>query len=751
MSKLKNNWDKIALGAILLLAAVLSIWGIWNSGYGNEFYAASVKSMLTSFKNFFFVSLDSSGFVTVDKPPVSLWIQAIFAKVLGFYGWSVILPQGLAAVGSVFFLNLTVKRHFGKAAGLLSALALALSPIFIAVARTNNTDSILVFFMVLSTWAMMKAADKGSLKWLTLSTIFLGVAYNAKTLQAFLILPALFAGYFFTAETTWKKRFFHMVAATIILIAVSLSWSVIVDLTPATMRPYVDNSSKNSELELAINYNGLQRLTGQNRGGSAQAGIPGAQADGAFSSAFGDAPNANETPRQDAITAPNQQSGTAARPSTGSAAGGNTNSPAGTTSAAPSTSFFGMIAGRGFNMFSHGTQGILRMFNSDLGGQDSWLLIFGLFAVIMLLLAARKKREPDKQKRMLFLRNTIIWGGSLITMVIWFSVAQFFHEYYIATLAPFLAALVGIGLTEMWRLFKEDGKLGYILTISFAATIAVQALMLFYWPVYARILIPAVLLITGVPIIILTIFRAIHRQLPARVPQFLITLAVAGILLTPAVWTGYSLVGRVNAQLPTAGPSTTGFGAMMNRDGAQFNVPNDRTQRETPAPNETAPPRAGDEGTEIPSGGYSTERSGAPSNGEAIPYGGISGGTMPSGGAGVSSVNSGMISYLLKNYNGEKWLVAVPDSKTAATFILATDKAAMAVGGFGGGTKILTVSRLEEMVKNHELRYFLLTGIGMGNDEVSAWIRQHGKAVSSSEYRGGTSVGMGGTLYDLYS
>jgi hypothetical protein len=184
---------------------------------------------------------------------------------------------------------------------------------------------------------------------------------------------------------------------------------------------------------------------------------------------------------------------------------------------------------------------------------------------------------------------------------------------------------------------------------------------------------------------------------------------------------------------------------MMSRGMAQFSTQADRAQRETDIPDDGVSDR-------------NQNSDGETRDGTAPDRGTVPSRTMPSAPSGSpnlggfeTGVSNGMISYLLKNYNGEKWLVAVPDSKTAATVILATDKAAMSVGGFGGNTKILTVARLEEMVKNHELRYFLLTGMGMGNDEVSAWVKQHGKVVSSSEYSGGSSIGLSGTLYDLYS
>ncbi len=750
MDTLKKHREGLALGAILVLAGVLSIWGVWKSGYGNEFYAACVKSMLTSFKNFFFVSLDSSGFVTVDKPPVSLWIQALFAKVLGFSGWSVIMPQGLAAVASCWLLHRTVKRHFGVGAGLLSALALALSPIFIAVSRTNNTDSILILFMVLSTWAMMHAADRGSFKWLTLSVVFLGIAYNAKTLQAFLILPALFAGYLFTAETTLKKRFLHLSAAAAILIAVSLSWSLIVDLTPADKRPYVDNSSTNSELELALNYNGLQRLTGMIRGGAKTSDANTQAAPGAGS-------RADDGGDPGAVVNPGQNDGDEgdAASRDGNAFSRNADG-AMTAPGMPGegNNFDGAAPRAGGNgMFSHGTQGLLRMFNSDLGGQDSWLLSFGLFIIVVLLLMARKKREPERGKRMLYIRNAVIWGGSVLTMVLWFSVAQFYHEYYIATMAPFLAALVGIGVTQLWNLYKSEEKMGYLLPLGFALAAVTQVLMLSYWPRYARVLIPAVLVLSVLPVAVLCTARLLRRRLPGKAPEVLISLAVAGILLTPAVWSGYCLVGRVNAMIPTAGPSASSFGGAANRMAPPQSGTRTGSERELPESNNVPSERSGDSyGGVLPDapGGEGAAPS-APENGGGPSAGGSPGSGAAAGGGNANGVSNAMISYLLSNYNGEKWLVAVPDSNTAASIILATDKAVMSVGGFGGGTKILTLSSLQEMIKNHELRYFLISGTSMGGgDEISAWVRQHGKAVSASEY-GASSGGTGGTLYDLYS
>ena len=153
MFKKGITWDQVILAMILALAGFLSLYAVWNEGYGNQYYAAAVKSMLTSFHNFFFVSFDGGGFVSVDKPPLGLWIQALSALIFGFQGWSLILPQALAAVISTALVYHLVRRSFGNPAGLIAALVFALTPILAAVSRTNNFDTMVVLFVLLAAWA----------------------------------------------------------------------------------------------------------------------------------------------------------------------------------------------------------------------------------------------------------------------------------------------------------------------------------------------------------------------------------------------------------------------------------------------------------------------------------------------------------------------------------------------------------------------------------------------------------------------
>jgi 4-amino-4-deoxy-L-arabinose transferase-like glycosyltransferase len=256
-----------ALLLIMALAGFLSFYAIGQEGYGNQYYAAAVKSMLTNRHSFFYASFDSAGYVTVDKPALGLWLQALSAAIFGFHGWSLILPEALSAVISVALTYHLVQRFAGKAAGLVSALILALTPILIAVSRTNNLDSSLIMVLLLAAWAMVVAAERGSFKLLLLSVALVGLGFNIKMLQAFMVLPGLYLVYLGTAPVRVGKRIGQLAAATTVLLVVSLSWAVVVDLTPAEQRPYIGSSKTNSVIELALGYNGLQRLTGRGSDG----------------------------------------------------------------------------------------------------------------------------------------------------------------------------------------------------------------------------------------------------------------------------------------------------------------------------------------------------------------------------------------------------------------------------------------------------------------------------------------------------
>src|SRR5215472_13957763 len=255
-------WHRRALALIAVVASFCDFFQLWRNGYGNLYYAAAIRSMLESWHNFFFVSFDPGGFVTVDKPPLGFWIQAASAKLFGFSAFSILLPEALAGVLSVLVLYVLVRRVFGPAAGLLAALFLAITPVSVVTNRNNTIDSLLVLTVLLAAYAVMRAVEAGSLRWLLLSAVLVGLGVNIKMLEAYLVVSALALVYLLGAPLGWWKRLWHLAVAGLAMLAVSLSWVLAVDLTPASARPYVGSSGSNSELALALGYNGIERLLG---------------------------------------------------------------------------------------------------------------------------------------------------------------------------------------------------------------------------------------------------------------------------------------------------------------------------------------------------------------------------------------------------------------------------------------------------------------------------------------------------------
>src|SRR5437762_6933753 len=260
-------WHRLALGGIMLISIFMNFFQLGQNGFGNLYYAAGIRSMLDNWHNFFFVSYDPGGFVTIDKPPLGFWLQVVSAKLLGFTPFSVFLPQAIAGVLSVLLLYYLVRRHFGVIAGLLAALALALSPISVVTNRNITIDSTLALVLLVGAWAVLKAAETGRLRWLLLSAAIVGIGFNVKMLEAYLVVPAYILLYLLAAPISLWKRVGHLALAGALLLVISLSWVVAVDLVPASQRPYVGSTQDNSELSLALGYNGIQRLLGGFRGG----------------------------------------------------------------------------------------------------------------------------------------------------------------------------------------------------------------------------------------------------------------------------------------------------------------------------------------------------------------------------------------------------------------------------------------------------------------------------------------------------
>lgn len=248
--------------AIMLLSLGLYLYNIESLGDANAYYMAAVKSMLMSWKNFFFVAAEPGGSVTVDKPPLGLWIEAVFAYFLGVSGFSVSLPNILAGILGIPLLYVMVKKYMGALAGIVAALVMAFTPVFVATNRNNTMDGMLVFFLLLAAWTFIRATETGKLRWVLAGAFIVGLGFNIKMLQAFLPLPAFYALYFFGSKEGWLRKFVNLGIGTVLLLVVSLSWAVIVDLTPTDQRPYIGSSGDNTVMGLITGHNGTSRLFG---------------------------------------------------------------------------------------------------------------------------------------------------------------------------------------------------------------------------------------------------------------------------------------------------------------------------------------------------------------------------------------------------------------------------------------------------------------------------------------------------------
>ena len=503
-------WHGLALAAILILSAFLNVYGLTGEGYSNNYYSAAVKNMLTSWSNFFFVSFDA-GFVSVDKPPLGLWIQTANAWLFGFSGWSLLLPQAVAGVLSVALIYYLVRRTFGPIAGLLSALALAFTPIMVATSRNNTMDMLVVLFVLLAAWAFVLAAERGSLSLLLLGVALVGLGFNTKTLQAFLVLPAFYLLYLLTARASWRRRFVHLGVATVVLLAVSLSWAVAVDLTPPDQRPYVGGSEGDSALNLAFGYNGLERLLGRSDG-------PGGPPPGGGGKA-GDGKAAEKSPD----TKGGDEGGT---PKGGPGGGGP-----------------GSVG-------ENGEPGPLRLLNQQNAGQIGWLLPLTVVGLVAAGWQRRLRLPLDRQHAAL-----VMWGTWLFTAAVYFSISGYGHRHYLVMLAPAVAALVGIGAVALWKDYRSLGWRGWLLPLTLVGMAAVQAYVLFDYAVWRAWLIPA---IAGICLVAAGILVLVRLRAPMRIGTYAVGAATAGILallVAPAAWAAYdTLSSQGGGGLPAAGP-----------------------------------------------------------------------------------------------------------------------------------------------------------------------------------------------------
>ncbi|EDY56397.1 MULTISPECIES: glycosyltransferase family 39 protein [Streptomyces] len=648
------RWARPAFLGLLAATLLLYLYNLSSSGYANSFYSAAVQAGSQSWKAFFFGSLDAGNAITVDKPPASLWPMELSVRIFGLNSWAILAPEVLMGVGSVAVVYASVRRRFGPAAGLIAGAVLALTPVAALMFRFNNPDAMLALLMALACYLVVRALEDGRTKWLLWAGAAIGFAFLAKTLQAFLILPPLAIVYAVCAPVSVKKRFGQLAAATAALVVSGGWWVAVVELWPASSRPYIGGSQNNSFLELTFGYNGFGRLSGDE---------------------------------------------------TGSVGGG----------------------GGGGGTGQWGATGWDRMFNSEIGGQISWLLPAALILLVAGLVATRKLKRTSVTRG-----SFLVWGGSLLmTMVVFSYMAGIFHQYYTVALAPYIAAVIGMGAGILWEKRAELWA-----SITLAASVVASAswsyLLLDRTSDYLPWL-KYLILIGGLVAALGLIFAG---RLNHRLALAAASLGLVAALAGPTAYTISTLQEGHTGSIVTAGPAGAsmmggggGPGGGGGRGGFGGAMPGGQGQQGQGRQNGNGTggfPGGGMPGQNQQNGNGSTPNQ---QGGRAGGVGGLLNG---------ASVTSEARKLLETDASKYTWAAAAIGAQNAASYQLSIGDPVMAIGGFNGTDPSPTLAQFKKYVADGKIHYFIAGGSGGGmggsssgtSSQITSWVEANFKKVT---------------------
>ncbi len=483
---------------VTLLAALLYVVNLTVSGFANTYYSAAALAASQSWSAWFFGSFDAANFITVDKPPLATMLMGLSVRVFGLSSWSILLPEALAGVAAVALLFVIVRRSHGPVAAVIASLVMALTPAAVLIFRYNNPDALLTLLLVGAAGAFLRSLEHGRVRWVVLSAILVGLAFNTKLLQAYLVLPAFAITYLIAAPGTIGRRLGTLAIALVAVLVSSLWWVIPIELLPASAHPFIGGSTNNSALDLIFGYNGLARI---------------------FGNTFGD----------------------------GGAGPGGFAGPG----------FGGPGGGPGFS----GTPGLLRLFNSELGGQVAWLLPFSLVGLAAGL--GRRWRAPRTDARR---AAVLMWGGWLLVTAATFSfMSGIIHSYYTVALAPAIGALVGIGIVELWSWRRRSILGGLVLGATILGSGILAWQLLERTPSFA----PGLgLVILGVSAVVALIVALPHDEHQRWTQAAAVALGTAILLAGPATYAIDTMQTGYSSGDPAAGPTGGGFGGGAGGPGA---------------------------------------------------------------------------------------------------------------------------------------------------------------------------------------
>jgi 4-amino-4-deoxy-L-arabinose transferase-like glycosyltransferase len=738
------GWARPALLGIAVVAAVLYAWNITRAGYA-PFYSVAVKSMSVSWKAFFYGAFDPKATITIDKLAGSFLPQALSARIFGFSAWSVALPQVIEGVVSVLVMYRVVRRWAGVPAGLLAAGIFTLTPIAASMFGHSMEDGALTMCLVLAADAYQRAVMEARLRSLILAGVWVGLGFQAKMLQAWMVLPALAIGYLVAAPAPLRRRLWQLGVAGVVMLAVSLSWVALYTFTPASDRPYVDGSTDNSAIAMVFGYNGLERF-GISVKGAVTSG-PGVTTGGtaAGGTAAGGTAPAGGAPGGTAPTA-----GTA-----GTGGTGGTGGPSGTTGTTGAAGATGTAAAPGFGggggaggSSSFGS-GWTKLLGSEYGPEIGWLYPLAVLAVVFGLAWTRRAKRDDRARA-----GFVMWGVWLASYGLIFSkMSMIPHTAYMSSLAPPLAALPAAGIVMFWRAFRAGSGRAWALPAAVAAELAWALFLWHYYPGFlpwARDAIAAV----GVVAIVVLVAARLSRRARARLVTVGLAGGVAAMIAAPGAWAASVLDTTYGGSSfnASAGPAG-GFGG----GGAGGGGAPTGGLAAAAAGRYSGRGTAGGDRTGSPGGDRTT--TGFPAGaGAAGGGGGGGGGITASATTTLTSAEQQLYNYVSAHRDGAGYLLAVGSWEEAGQYILATGQEVMDLGGFSGSVPSPTLAQVKNLVSTGQLKFFLISGSGGGAGfgaaggestatAIDSWVSSACTEVPAKDYASGTAAASTGTLY----
>ncbi|MEU8587262.1 glycosyltransferase family 39 protein [Streptomyces sp. NPDC048664] len=522
-------YERPALLAITVLAAVLYAWGIDNGQY-HTFYANAVRSMTESWKAFFYGSFDPGNSITLDKLPGFLWPQALSARIFGFHPWALILPQVLEGVASLLVLHRLVRRWLGAGAALVAAAAFLLTPVAVGLFRTAVEDPAFTLCLLLAAEATQRAARDGRVRPLLAAGVWVGVGFQTKMLEAWAVLPALALVYLLAAPVAARRRLAHLAAAAAVMAAVSASWTLAVTLAPAGDRPYVDGTTNNSAFSMVVGYNFLNRFS--------SIGISAASTGSVSATRGGGGGHGGQNPPSGAEGP--DRTARSGQPGTYGQAGG---------------ARHGGTGARGFDQ-----DGWSKMFGTSLASQTGWLYPIAAVAAVCGVMWRRGRPRTDRVRA-----GFALWATWLATYFLVFSAGSVGgHTYYMGVIAVPLAALTGGGVTLMWRAYRAGGPRAWALPAAVAATAAWSAYLAAGFPAFLPWLAPAVCVLGLSAVVLLVLARPGRAR--GRLALAGLAASLAAVLIAPSAWAVQIFNPSYSAsRMGAVGPSGTHRGSGSGR------------------------------------------------------------------------------------------------------------------------------------------------------------------------------------------